>query len=353
MKSALVIDDSRNARRHVRRILEPWGFDIVDADGGAAAIAIVRQRSFDLILLDMEMPVLDGVATLRALRAMGVKTPVALVTAHVVVKDIADAVKSGAAEFVFKPATADAVRAVIIKMLGHEPLRVTPIRPRLLLVDCDLGSADVARLGPCDVVTTRNFSETLDTAADGVFDAIVLGRLDASGQDADDAEAEAEALASLLAQQQPQARLFQLVDDGADLDVVTSPAGLIAATIPRRLAPDDVDDILWRRSLGMLGYLDGAVIRLGRFTGDPADLPWYEAAQRRSIDAVVATNPTGVIVDITLVPVADVERLAAWLVQLRDVFDAKGTEIEFRAPRGLVDQLAGLLSASGIPISAI
>jgi CheY-like chemotaxis protein len=350
MKSALVIDDSRNARRHVRRILEPWGFDIVDADGGAAAIAVVRHRSFDIILLDMEMPVLDGVATLRALRAMGVKTPVALVTAHVVVKDIADAVKSGAAEFVFKPATADAVRAVTIKMLGYEPLRVTAIRPRVLLVDCDLDSADVARLGPCDVVTTRTFSETLDVAADGVFDAIVLGRLDASGQDADDAVAEAEALASLLAQQQPQARLFQLVDDGADLDVVTAP---IAAAIPRGLKQDDVDDILWRRSLGMLGYLDGPVIRLGRFTGEPVDLPWYEAAQRRSIEAVAATNPTGVVIDITLVPVPDVERLAARLVELRNHFEAKGTEVEFRAPQGLVDQLTGVLSAAGIPISAL
>jgi CheY-like chemotaxis protein len=350
MKSALVIDDSQNARRHVRQILEPWGFDIVDADGGASAIAVLRQRSFDIIFLDMEMPVLDGVATLRALRAMGVKTPVALVTAHVVVKDIADAVKSGAAEFVFKPATADAVRAVTIKMLGYEPLRVTAIRPRLLLVDCDLNSGDVARLGPCDVVVTRTFSDTVDAADEGVFDAIVLGRLDASGQDADDAGAEAEALASLLAQQQPQARLFQLVDDGADLDAVTAP---IAAAIPRGLKKDDVDDILWRRSLGMLGYLDGPVIRLGRFTGEAVDLPWYEATQRRSIEAVAATSPTGVVIDISLVPAPEVEQLAARLVQLRNDFEANGTEIEFRAPRRLVDQLEGFLSAAGIPIRAL
>ncbi len=347
MKSALLIDDSRGARRHLRQILEPWGIELVEADSGAAAIAIARTLAVDVIFLDMEMPGLDGVATLRTLRAMGVNAPTALVTGHANTRSIADAVKVGAADFVYKPATADSVRAVLQKLLNYDPTVVNRVRGRVLFVDREVTAQDRERLGPCDVIASSTFDDTIEQAARGGFDVVLLGRLDSAGSE-DDAAAEAEALASLLVKQLPNVQLFKLLDEDDD----STATGPWVASLPRSLPADDVDEFVWRRALSMLGFLSKSAIRLGRFSGDAVDRAAYEAMQVRSVLKMCAGR-TRAVADVSLMPAEDVSWLVGWMSRLRDACDERGTELDFQAAASAVPKLRAEPGASSLPISAV
>lgn len=346
VKSALLIDDSRGARRHLRQILEPWGFDLIEADSGTAAIAIARTLAVDVIFLDMEMPGLDGVATLRTLRALGVNAPTALVTGNSNTRHIADAVKVGAADFVYKPATADSVRAVLQKLLNYDPTVVNRVRGRVLFIDRAVSAQDRERLGPCDVVVCSTFDDTIEQANSGGFDAVLLGRLDASGPD-EDAEAEAEALASLLVKQLPNVQVFKLLADDEP-----STTGPWVASLPRSLPPDAVDDLLWRRALGMLGFVSKNAIRMGRFSGDAVDRTAYEALQVRSVLKAIAGRGRAVA-DISLMPADDVTWLVQWMARLRDLCDERGTELDFHASASAVPKLRAEPGAASLPISPV
>lgn len=80
MRSVLVVDDSGVVRMMVRRwLLEACGdLEVVEASGGRRAIELLEQRTVDLILLDVEMPDLDGLSVVRALRRGGLRTPVVM-----------------------------------------------------------------------------------------------------------------------------------------------------------------------------------------------------------------------------------------------------------------------------------
>ncbi|ACU53183.1 response regulator receiver modulated CheB methylesterase [Acidimicrobium ferrooxidans DSM 10331] len=80
MRSLLVVDDSGVVRMMVRRwLLEACrDLEVVEASGGRAALELLEQRTVDLILLDVEMPDLDGLSVVRTLRVRGVRTPVVM-----------------------------------------------------------------------------------------------------------------------------------------------------------------------------------------------------------------------------------------------------------------------------------
>ena len=67
--SLLVVDDDQNHRETLRTLLEDWGYATVGADSGEAAVALCREQPFDLILMDVRMPGMNGPEVLAAIRA--------------------------------------------------------------------------------------------------------------------------------------------------------------------------------------------------------------------------------------------------------------------------------------------
>jgi len=77
----LVVDDDRNHRRLLSHLLDHAGATVVSADSGEVALHLLQQQSFDLVLLDLQMPGMDGFATVQELRRRDLTTPVVAVTA--------------------------------------------------------------------------------------------------------------------------------------------------------------------------------------------------------------------------------------------------------------------------------
>jgi two-component system chemotaxis response regulator CheY len=105
MKTCLVVDDSAVIRKVARRILEGLSFAISEAEDGAQALEACKTTLPDVVLLDWNMPVMDGYDFLRALRQMpNGKTPkVVFCTTENDIAHIARAMHAGADEYIMKP----------------------------------------------------------------------------------------------------------------------------------------------------------------------------------------------------------------------------------------------------------
>ena len=105
MKSCLIVDDSRVIRKVARQILEDLHFDTLEAVDGQEALNLCRSKMPDAILLDWNMPVLNGIDFLRLLRAEnGGNSPVVIFcTTENDIKHITEAIQAGANEYIMKP----------------------------------------------------------------------------------------------------------------------------------------------------------------------------------------------------------------------------------------------------------
>lgn len=117
----LVVDDERNVRTTVRYCLEADGYVVREAANGRDALAQVAQWAPDLVLLDLAMPVLEGMATLKELRELlGHDMPrVVIATAHGSVKVAIEAMRLGADDFLEKPLLPEDLRTCVAGVLKN------------------------------------------------------------------------------------------------------------------------------------------------------------------------------------------------------------------------------------------
>jgi two-component system, chemotaxis family, chemotaxis protein CheY len=113
MKTCLVVDDSSVIRKVARRILEGLEFQIMEAENGEEAIESCKRQLPDAILLDWNMPKMDGYDFLRVLRRLpgGDGPKVVFCTTENDVAHIARALHAGANEYIMKPFDKDIVQA--------------------------------------------------------------------------------------------------------------------------------------------------------------------------------------------------------------------------------------------------
>ena len=104
-QTCLVVDDSRTVRKIARRMLEANGFTVCEAEDGSLALTACREAMPDCVLLDWNMPVMNGLEFLKALRAeFGPDNPpVVFCTTENDMAFIEQAIECGAQEFIMKP----------------------------------------------------------------------------------------------------------------------------------------------------------------------------------------------------------------------------------------------------------
>jgi len=99
----LVVDDELRVLELFQKVLREEGYEVLTAEDGLRALAVAAEARPDLIVLDVVMPGLDGVATLRALRERGIPCDVVMVTAQGSLKTARQAMVLGAHDYITKP----------------------------------------------------------------------------------------------------------------------------------------------------------------------------------------------------------------------------------------------------------
>ena len=99
----LVVDDERNIRESIQRLLEFEGIDSACAQDGREAVEILRSETFDAIVADLKMPVMGGQELLERIRDEGYGSPVIMISALGEIGDAVKALKTGAVDYLIKP----------------------------------------------------------------------------------------------------------------------------------------------------------------------------------------------------------------------------------------------------------
>jgi two-component system chemotaxis response regulator CheY len=119
---ALIVDDSSVMRKIVERSLRQAGLELAqvqEAANGAEALAAVRESPVDLILCDINMPVMDGLEFVQRLQSVdgGQQVPVVMITTEGSESRVVQALSAGARGYIRKPFTSDQVREHVLPVL--------------------------------------------------------------------------------------------------------------------------------------------------------------------------------------------------------------------------------------------
>ncbi len=119
MARVLVVDDEPKLGRYVAQMLGLDGHDVVRAAGGREALARLGEHAFDVVVTDLRMPEVDGLAVLRAARNRPGPPEVVLMTAHATAESAVEAMKAGAADYVTKPFSMDELRLRVQRLAAQ------------------------------------------------------------------------------------------------------------------------------------------------------------------------------------------------------------------------------------------
>src|SRR4051812_42915035 len=137
----LLAEDLKMNQILMTAILKRAGHQVDVAENGEVAVEAVQREDYDLVLMDVQMPVMDGLEATRRIRALGGKvanTPVVALTASVLERDVEACRAAGMDDFVAKPIDADALLAAVERWVRPKPVasatqpREAPTQPMVL-----------------------------------------------------------------------------------------------------------------------------------------------------------------------------------------------------------------------------
>src|SRR2546430_4624960 len=166
----LVVDDERSMRELLAIMLKQAGHEVTVADGGEAAIHALQSNTFDLVIADLRMRQLDGLAVLRAAKEHSPQTAVLVITAFASTETAVEAMKLGAYDYLTKPFKLDEIKLTIANALERKRLQdENQALKRQLRRERGFGNF---------IGKSRQMLDIFDTirkAADGVSNVLVTG----------------------------------------------------------------------------------------------------------------------------------------------------------------------------------
>jgi DNA-binding NtrC family response regulator len=134
-KPVLVVDDEKNIRLTFSETMTQMGFDTRTASNGEEALTKMQGSEFDLVLLDLRMPGMDGIEVLHRIRERYPKVRVIMITAHGTVESAVEAMKLGAVDFIQKPCTPDEIRKLVGKVMEREAIDESKVMDYSMLME--------------------------------------------------------------------------------------------------------------------------------------------------------------------------------------------------------------------------
>jgi len=104
-RKALIVDDIEKNRRLLRMLMEYSGFEVIEAEEGQTGVMLAKEHKPDIILMDIQMPVMDGVAAMKAIRADPELSaiPIIAVTSYAMQGDMEHFLNQGFDSYISKP----------------------------------------------------------------------------------------------------------------------------------------------------------------------------------------------------------------------------------------------------------
>lgn len=121
-KKILIVDDEKNIRLTLSQSIEDTGAEIDTAVNGEEGLKKAEENDYDIILLDIKMPGIDGIEVLRRLREKSTNATVVIITAHGTIDNAVEAMKLGAVDFIQKPFSPNEIRDLIRRINKREDL---------------------------------------------------------------------------------------------------------------------------------------------------------------------------------------------------------------------------------------
>jgi len=123
MNSILVVDDEADIRKSLRGVLEDEGYKVSTAESGEACLDVLKTRSFDVVLLDIWLPGIDGLETLERIKEREDPPEVIIISGHGTIETAVRATKLGAFDFIEKPLSLDRTLILIKNAMQARRLR--------------------------------------------------------------------------------------------------------------------------------------------------------------------------------------------------------------------------------------
>lgn len=101
--TVLLVDDEVVFTKNMSKLLTNRGYRVKAVNGGDAAVSALQGQGFDVVVLDLKMPGMDGIATLKEIKRMGLSTQVLMLTGHGSIDSALEALKLGAYDYLTKP----------------------------------------------------------------------------------------------------------------------------------------------------------------------------------------------------------------------------------------------------------
>ncbi|TFG40455.1 MAG: sigma-54-dependent Fis family transcriptional regulator [Syntrophobacterales bacterium] len=127
MSTILIVDDDDQLRASFHKLLAEEGYLVESAAAGEAAVEKVGKKAFDLVILDMRLPGMNGLAAFRSIHRMEPKLPVIIMTAYGTTENAIEATKLGAFDYVLKPFEVPAMLTVIRQALEAGRFMRSPV----------------------------------------------------------------------------------------------------------------------------------------------------------------------------------------------------------------------------------
>ncbi|MEO0117114.1 MAG: sigma-54 dependent transcriptional regulator, partial [candidate division WOR-3 bacterium] len=123
MSQILIVDDEEIMRQSLTDWLKEDGYEVVAVEDGFKALELVQKESFNVMLVDLKMPKMDGIEVLRAVKKLNLDVPVIIITAYATVDTAVAAMKEGAYDYIVKPFHPEELGMVIRKIIEHQNLK--------------------------------------------------------------------------------------------------------------------------------------------------------------------------------------------------------------------------------------
>ncbi|MEA4882359.1 MAG: response regulator [Clostridia bacterium] len=118
VSTVMVVDDAAFMRMRCAKLLSQNGYDVLEAENGLDALEKYREHKPDVVLMDITMPVMDGLTALKEIREADPGAKIVMVSAMGQQAMVIQSIKSGAKDFVLKPFEPDKVLSSVKKLVG-------------------------------------------------------------------------------------------------------------------------------------------------------------------------------------------------------------------------------------------